>query len=261
MLTKCGSKVVWHWAHHRHEHCDPWWENETQWHRTWKGYFPSEWREQVHFDENGEKHIADVKTPPGMVLEFQNSAISREELVAREQFYGKMLWIVNGSSFINQFYLLGRLPAAEAHWAQDIVFLPQQRDKRGRGYWYKSENPNHKPGDMVIIHEVSEIQDTIDRDYVGHHLYEWVRPRTVWFGSISSVFIDFGGDLLWHMRQYGENRLQCVQAVRKRTVVTGHGGDYIETGEIVRPSRQPTRNGNPANIGWDEVILDRIRVA
>ena len=42
--------------------CDPWWENETEWHRAWKDQFPADWQEIVHHAEDGEKHIADVKT-------------------------------------------------------------------------------------------------------------------------------------------------------------------------------------------------------
>lgn len=47
---KCGSRIVWHWAHHARPHCDPWWEPESEWHRAWKARFPESWREQVQFD-------------------------------------------------------------------------------------------------------------------------------------------------------------------------------------------------------------------
>jgi competence protein CoiA len=259
MLPKCGSKILWHWAHHRRKHCDPWWENETDWHRWWKSCFPEAWREQIHFDEKGEKHVADVKTPAGTVLEFQNSAMSPQELQARERFYGRMLWIVNGTPFMNQFHILGRLPAQEAYWTQDLVFFPQKRDWRGRGFWRKSENPGHEPGGMVLIHDVSEIQDQIDKDYVGHHLYDWDRPRTVWFESRSPVFVDFGGDLLWNTQQYGHGGLQCVRAVRKATLISSHGGKYSETGEVVRAAKRARRNGDPVDRGEDGIILGRVR--
>ena len=96
-IAKCGEHVVWHWAHRRREDCDPWWETETDWHRSWKDRFPLDWQEVVHFDPaTGEKHIADVKTPHGLVVEIQNSPIRPEELRSREEFYGKLVWIVNG---------------------------------------------------------------------------------------------------------------------------------------------------------------------
>jgi competence protein CoiA len=258
MLSKCGTKVLWHWAHYGRKHCDPWWENETEWHRSWKACFPEDWREQVHFDGRGEKHVADVKTPAGTVLEFQNSAMSPQELQAREQFYGNMLWIVNGTPFINQFFILGRMPSQEVDWVNDIVFAPQQHNTRGRGFWRKSENPGHVPGDMVLIHSTHEIQDEIDGAYIGHHLYDWVRPCLVWFESRLPAYIDFGGDLLWRLQEYGDGGLQCVQAVRKRTLVSGHGGQYSETGELVRAARRPRRNGEVVDRGEDEVILCEI---
>jgi competence protein CoiA len=97
-VSKCGDHVVWHWAHKSRVHCDPWWESETEWHRQWKNRFPAEWQEIILFDNNtGERHIADVRTPSGLVLEFQRSSIDPAEVLAREAFYQKMLWIVDGS--------------------------------------------------------------------------------------------------------------------------------------------------------------------
>jgi hypothetical protein len=43
-----------------------------------------------------ERHIADVKAPHGLVVEFQHSPLSLEEISAREKFYGNMIWIVDG---------------------------------------------------------------------------------------------------------------------------------------------------------------------
>lgn len=97
MVAKCGRVKVWHWAHKRNPPCDPWWENETEWHRKWKDHFPADWQEFVAEDlATGEKHIADVKTPFGLVIEFQHSAIDPAEIRAREAFYGEMIWIVDG---------------------------------------------------------------------------------------------------------------------------------------------------------------------
>ena len=80
MVAKCGEFNIWHWAHQGRRVCDPWWENETEWHRAWKGEFPVNWQEVIHQAENGEKHIADVKTDQGWVIEFQHSRIKPEEL-------------------------------------------------------------------------------------------------------------------------------------------------------------------------------------
>ena len=110
MIAKCGKFVRWHWAHKSRQSCDPWWEAETDWHRDWKNKFPEEWQEVVHTDaRTGERHIADVKTPHGLVIEFQHSALSPEERRSREDFYKDMIWIVDGDrgSTDPGFFLMG----------------------------------------------------------------------------------------------------------------------------------------------------------
>jgi competence protein CoiA len=96
LIARCGQVKVNHWAHKGTRNCDPWWENETEWHREWKGHFPIEWQEVVHKSDTGEKHIADVKTEKGWVLEFQHSFINPEERLSRNRFYPKLVWVVDG---------------------------------------------------------------------------------------------------------------------------------------------------------------------
>src|SRR5687768_10707008 len=97
-LSKCGQVKIWHWAHKSKLHCDQWWENETEWHRTWKNHFPTECQENIHIDSiTGEKHIADIKMANGLVIEFQHSAIHPTEIQGRETFYKNMLWVVDGT--------------------------------------------------------------------------------------------------------------------------------------------------------------------
>ena len=110
VVAKCGTKKVWHWAHKSKQMCDHWWENETQWHRDWKNCFPEEWQEVVHFAEDGEKHIADVKTPSGFVVEFQHSAISQEERISRENFYNDMCWVIDGTRLKSDLIKFNRAP-------------------------------------------------------------------------------------------------------------------------------------------------------
>lgn len=98
MIARCGRVKVWHWAHKGNPPCDPWWESETEWHREWKDNFPIEWQEISHIDPNtGERHIADVKNPYDLVIEFQHSPIKPQEREAREKFYGEMIWVVDGT--------------------------------------------------------------------------------------------------------------------------------------------------------------------
>jgi hypothetical protein len=97
MVAKCGKVRMWHWAHQGGRSCDLWWENETQWHRAWKGQFPDEWQEIVQQAKTGEKHIADVKTDRGWVIEFQHSYLPPEERRSRDAFYPKLIWVVDGT--------------------------------------------------------------------------------------------------------------------------------------------------------------------
>ncbi len=97
VIAKCGEYKINHWAHKAKVDCDKWWEPETEWHRVWKNQFNSEWQEKImHDDKTGEKHVADVRTPDGLVVEFQHSAIKPEEQRSREAFYKKMVWVVDG---------------------------------------------------------------------------------------------------------------------------------------------------------------------
>jgi hypothetical protein len=97
MVAKCGQHRVWHWAHLKSKACDPWWEPETEWHRSWKNRFPVAWQEIGHTAQSGERHRADVKTERGVVLEFQYSALSEAERVSREEFYPRLVWVVHAS--------------------------------------------------------------------------------------------------------------------------------------------------------------------
>jgi competence protein CoiA len=96
MIAKCGQLRVWHWAHRGTRTCDHWWEPETEWHRAWKNLFPEGCQEIIQTSKDGEKHIADVKTEHGVVLEFQHSSLGRDERESREIFYQNMVWVVNG---------------------------------------------------------------------------------------------------------------------------------------------------------------------
>jgi len=96
LIAKCGEVYIHHWAH-KNKCDDRWWENETEWHRNWKNEFPSDWQEVVHHDKSGEKHIADVKTDEGWTVEFQHSYLKPEERRSRNNFYKKLIWVVDGT--------------------------------------------------------------------------------------------------------------------------------------------------------------------
>lgn len=104
VIAKCGIQKVHHWAHSNTKMCDRWWETETEWHRRWKNNFPTEWQEVfLPDDQTGEKHIADVRTEHGLVIEFQHSHITPEERTSREKFYKNMIWVVDGTRLQRDF--------------------------------------------------------------------------------------------------------------------------------------------------------------
>lgn len=98
LVAYCGEVYVNHWKHKSRRNCDQWWENETEWHRSWKNKFPKDWQEVIHTDDKtGEKHIADVKTGSGWAIEFQHSPIKVEERQSRNAFYPKLVWVLDGT--------------------------------------------------------------------------------------------------------------------------------------------------------------------
>lgn len=97
VIAHCGEVYVDHWAHASRRECDTWHEPETPWHRNWKNQFPIDWQEIIHPAPDQQRHIADVKTARGWVLEFQHSPIEADERRARDAFYPLLVWIVDGT--------------------------------------------------------------------------------------------------------------------------------------------------------------------
>lgn len=140
--AKCGTIKIWHWAHRTKITCDTWWERETQWHRDWKNKFDREWHERILFDEKtGEKHIADVRTEHGLVIEFQHSPLDPQERNARENFYGNMVWIVDASHRKNDYkrFLKGFPQFRET--PQKGLFLVARPDETFPANWVQSTKP------------------------------------------------------------------------------------------------------------------------
>lgn len=97
LIARKGLIREEHWWHINGKKCDPWYQPKGPWHHYWQNKFPIENQEVVFEKKVGEKiirHIADVKTEKGVVLEVQWSSISRETIAEREAFYDNMLWLV-----------------------------------------------------------------------------------------------------------------------------------------------------------------------
>ena len=191
LVAKCGEIVIHHWSHKKK--CDDyWWENETEWHRNWKNKFPKDWQEIIQRDESGEKHIADVKTSSGWVIEFQHSAISREERDSRDYFYTNLIWVVDGTrrkTDIEQF---------------------------NNSMWY---------GDSRTISK----EPFISRLLTDWTL-ERVRLNQEWGSSKSLVLFDFGKSEVRSRDEYKSNNdLWLIHPSKARTYITSISKDsFIE---------------------------------
>lgn len=218
-LSKCGTKVCWHWAHARKGSCDPWWDNESEWHRDWKNHWPNEYQEIVHFDETGEKHIADVKLANGTVIEFQNSPMSLQELQSREQFYEDMIWVVNGRNLANNMKLMAALPDPE-HASMQNIGVQNTNHKTHFIYFHISE---YHPGELIEIHSSDKIEHLTRDTHVGHYFYDWKRPKQVWLMATKPVYLDFGKGILWRLMRFNEYSYYCIQAHIKEAFLVRYG--------------------------------------
>jgi competence protein CoiA len=97
MIAKCGEIKIWHWSHIGGTDCDDWHEPMTQWHIDWQSNFTFDLQEVV-MSKGDQVHRADVRLLPSkIVVEFQHSPISTDDIKARELFYQKMIWVFDAS--------------------------------------------------------------------------------------------------------------------------------------------------------------------
>lgn len=215
--SKCGNINLWHWAHITFKHCDSWWETESEWHRNWKNNFAPECQEVVHQDElTGERHIADIKTQNGLVIELQHSTISIEELEERESYYKNMIWLVDARSFRDRFTIhQNKLPAPGTELHRDFrlnedgtVFRLISAEWFGSGYTKKYQQEKY---DWYL-----------NKSYQGHHFFEWVRPRKIWLLASKPIFLDFGSDQLYELQHYPDYYRRCVRVHSKLAFIEQH---------------------------------------
>ncbi len=111
VIAKCGDIKVWHWAHKRNKDCDDWYEPESQWHIDWKDKFPKECQEFTMG-----KHRADIRTKNRWIIELQNSSISLSDIIDREEYYKRMVWLVNGGTLAKGFRIREKKNVLSFRW-------------------------------------------------------------------------------------------------------------------------------------------------
>ncbi|WP_235528609.1 competence protein [Pedobacter sp. Leaf194] len=167
---------------------------ESVWHRNWKKAFPLEYREKSFCCQTtGELHRADVYTPCGTAIEFQNSPISVAEMKSREAFYPKMIWILNGKKF-KGFKILKNLPHPDDPKLKDYEFR-------------KSDHLSMvRKADVLRAVEVPKVLNFYHPEIKGVSItsnfyhFCWKQPHAVWFSATAPIIVDLGGHFLYRMR-------------------------------------------------------------
>ena len=161
---------------------------ETAWHRDWKMAFPESYREKTFLNRAlGYYHRADVFTPCGTAIEFQNSAICAEELRSREAFYPNLVWVVNGIKF-KGFKILKHLPDVDDHTLLDFEFLHRSNLTMVR----KGETK------VMTFHHPELRSIPLTSHYYS---FRWSHPHRVWYEAKCPIIIDLGGYFLYQLKQ------------------------------------------------------------
>ena len=209
--------------------------------------------------DTGEKHIADVKTKDGIVVELQNSPMDLDEMRSREKFYGRMVWIVNSTKFMNQFHPLSKLPPPESELAKKLVIFRPPRfpiDPSEPGYQINNKpmflttahvkhfdlgngiSTTYYEGALVVSNEYAErtgvrsrfphreVEEEIAQQFNGHYYLQWTKPRTVWFSATAPVFVDFGVGILFHVLRFKDDHW-CTKAYSTHSFLKANGATQL----------------------------------
>jgi competence CoiA-like predicted nuclease len=195
LIPKCGQILCWHWSHKTLD-CDPWYEPESEWHRNWKNLFPDDWQEVTIGN-----HRADVKTPRG-VVEFQASSISSTEVQEREDFYGRMIWVVKADTFdlnrrlspvADSFYYaalcksIGRRPQLPQGNLFDLLGKDLHRQEQHQKEYQEAE--------VKIKLWENKARAIWNTSWLRDPMYKWRRPRPTWGFAKKKIYLDLGDEL------------------------------------------------------------------
>jgi len=227
LVPKCGTVIIWHFAHKQIISCDSWYEPESEWHRDWKELFKQE-NQEIIIEKDGKKHIADVKLGDE-VVEFQNSTISSEDIVQRENFYGKMMWVINGNTLGKGIEL--RIPDKDRE-----IAVKEMEKKLGCDWDLKLYFPGSCPdcGEKLLDIEDKKmcknhgerepiklpanwvnlfaegyycpwpIPNEIHPGLTGFRTFRWKHPPKSWWSANKQIIIDLG-DTVFEIKKIYED--------------------------------------------------------
>ena len=167
--------------------------SESPWHRNWKMAFPASYRERTFFSEKENcRHRADIYTPCGTTIEFQHSPISLEELLSREAFYPRLIWLVNGKQF-KGFKILKHLPDVDDPRLENYEFSQGQN----LSLYRRSELNKAKPKLLALSHP-----ELYGLKLTSHYFsFVWKHPHRVWYQAKCPMIFDLGGHFLYQLKQ------------------------------------------------------------
>jgi len=100
LITKMGTYIVHHFAHYPDADCDSmrYSDGMTPWHRAWQNKILNPIAGiniEVPYPFGDYHKRADLKTPSGLIVEFQHSSLPVNERFLREKCYKNMIWIIH----------------------------------------------------------------------------------------------------------------------------------------------------------------------
>jgi hypothetical protein len=245
VIAKCGNINIDHWAHYKIEDCDSWkYEPITEWHLNWQNHFSKE-QIEVSINKNNEVHRADILTSKNVVIEIQNSKISTETIEEREQYYDKMIWVINSEEFKHNLFfknfpynirnmwerivdpqhsLTGNSFVIDIPYSYNTDLILKALIKCGYERYYDeneisqlvyikrkrfyNQHLDKEVLNSIISYLIDEaILDTIDEeeDIVFETTFKWKNFRKTWYYSECSKILDLNNGFLLNIISLYEN--------------------------------------------------------
>lgn len=168
---------------------------ETAWHRDWKLAFPPSFREIGFVDAaKGDFHRADIFTPSGHTIEFQNSPITLAELQSREAFYPNLVWVLNGKKF-KGFRVLKHLPDVNDPKLEDYEFCQTDHLSMVR----KADVAQGILNPKILNFYHTELKGIVFSSC--YYSFCWKQPHSVWYQATAPIIVDLGGHFLYELKQ------------------------------------------------------------
>ena len=168
---------------------------ETQWHSDWKKAFPVHYREVTFINRAiGEYHRADIHTPCGTTIEFQNSPLSLTEMQSREAFYPNLIWLLNGKKF-KGFKILKHLPDVNHPSLAEFEFCNRKNLTMIR----RSDVLLGIQKPKVLTFHHPELRSIPLTSY--YYSFCWRFPHRVWYEAKCPIVVDLGGHFLYQLKQ------------------------------------------------------------